>query len=171
MAPDQSTPENRRQARRSRYVWTLRVLGVGYALGALAALFHPNEIFYLLNVGPKVFKITEAIPEMTERFWLAPSTSALVMLSALSFLAAESPGIRGYALVHVLAKISAGAAFIYLFLDHERYFAYAFGAVTEFMLGALVAWVALWVPGKGSAPRPSSSSSSSSASISEVRPS
>jgi hypothetical protein len=122
----------------SQYAWTMRVLAVVYALGALLFFFFPNEIFYLINVGPKVFKITEAMPDSVEHFWLVLATSMMAMLSALSLLAAESPRIHGYALVHILSKTVSTAGFVYCFAAGPRYFGYLVGIATDLPLAVLV---------------------------------
>lgn len=123
-----------------KYVWSMRVLGVIYALGAISFFFFPDEVFYLLNNGPNVFKLGLVIPPSVEHFWLVLASSMMAMLAALSFLAAESPRIKGYALVHVLSKTVSTAGFIYSYLHHQHYFAYAVGALVDGSLAIFVTW-------------------------------
>lgn len=129
-----------------QYVWIMRVLGVLYALGAVLFFVFPSELVYLMNVGPKVFQITQAIAEPGERFWIMNASAMLVTLSAISFLSAESPSVRGYALVHLLAKVATGAGFLYLFLNHQRFFAYLVGAIVDLPLALLILFVLVRLP-------------------------
>ena len=128
----------------SQYVWLMRILGVVYALVGILFFFFPKEVFYLINVGPRLFATAGVapsllpIPDQTESFWLVLATSMMAMLSALSFLAAESPKVRGYALVHVLSKTVSVAGFIFLFLNDTRYFAYLVGVATDLPLAIAV---------------------------------
>ncbi len=131
-----STPKNPLK----HLVFFLRVMGVIYALLAFLFFFFPSEFFYLVNVGPKVFKITETIPDSSEKFWLVQGTSMLAMLSALSFLGAESPKTRGYLLVHLLSKTVSSVGFLYLFLNDHRYFAYLVGFIPDSLLGLVLCW-------------------------------
>lgn len=138
--PQSSTPPTYIPVKQKRFFWFLRIMGVLYALLGLAFFFFSNEIFYLMNVGPQVFKITETIPNPTEKFWLVLATSMMAMLSALSFLASESPWVRGYNLVHLLAKTASTAGFLYLFLNENRYFAYLLGVITDASIAVILTW-------------------------------
>jgi hypothetical protein len=118
-----------------QFILLMRIFGVIYALCAVVAFFFPTEVFYLMNVGPKVFKITEVIPYPSEHFWGVYATGMMAMLSALCFLASESPRIWGYSLVHLLAKVVTTLGFISMFMSDHRYFAYLLFAVID---GAIV---------------------------------
>jgi hypothetical protein len=133
----------------SQYVWLMRILGLLYVAGALLLFFFPNEIFYLINVGPKVFKITEAVPDSIEHFWLVLASTEMIMLSALSFLSAESPRTIGYLVVQLLAKTASTAGFIYMFIHDRAYFAYLTGSAIDIVIAltiAIAAFRALRVP-------------------------
>lgn len=125
---------------KSPFPWVMRGLGVLYILSAFFFLLFPNEIFYLINVGPKVFNVTQAIPEPMDRFWLISAASQMITLSALSFLAAQRPMRKSYVWVHLLAKGVACAGYVSLFAYQQQYFAYLIGATLE----ALIAIVILW---------------------------
>jgi hypothetical protein len=98
-----------------------------------------------MNVAPRVFPSAGllAIPDQTESFWLVLTTSMMAMLAALSFLASESPRIRGYALVHMLSKATSVAGFFYVFLLGPRYFAYIIGITTDLPILIAVTYVYL----------------------------
>ncbi|MCM2322180.1 MAG: hypothetical protein NDJ90_02855 [Oligoflexia bacterium] len=123
---------------RHHFPWSMRFLGVFYAAAALVFVLYPTELLYLLNVGPKVFNVTEALAEPTDRFWIVIAASSMAMLSALSFFAAESPKIRGYSLVHLLAKTVTMTGFAAMFIHDKRYFAYLVGAVVDAIIVFLV---------------------------------
>ena len=91
----------------------------------------PEELFYLINVGPRVFKAFQEIPMPSERFWVALSTSMTMMLSVTSFYSSLYPKIKGFVLIHIVSKVVSVAGFIYLFLRHAPYFAYILGAVVD----------------------------------------
>ncbi len=122
----------------SRYVWAMRFFALLYLLVGLGFFFFPNEVFYLINVGPKVFKLTEAVPDPTERFWLVLATSMMAMLAAVSLLAS----------VHLVSKICSTAGFAYQFLHHQNYFAYVLGILTDGPIALIVLWLALRTPFK-----------------------
>jgi hypothetical protein len=129
----------------SQYVWLMRILGVVYALVGSLFFFFPAEIFYLMNIGPRLFPSLGLleVPAQTESFWLVLATSMMMMLSALSFLASESPRIRGYALVHVLSKAVSVAGFFYMFLKGPQYAAYLVGITTDLPLLVVVTFTHL----------------------------
>lgn len=125
----------------ARYVWTMRGLAALYGVMAMVFFFFPAELVYLVNVGPKVFKLTEALPDIADRFWTVMSATAAVTLCALALFAAESPRIRGYALIQILAKVFTAAGFLTMYLQHARLFAYLVGLVSEALLALLTLWV------------------------------
>ncbi len=137
--------EERRISRLSRFVWTMRILGLLYAAFAVFLFLFPTEYFYLVNVGPKVFKLTEAIPDPVEKFFIVFATSSFAMLAGLSWFSATYPFIRGFVIVHLLAKVVTCYGFVYLFMNEQRYFAYATGAAIDFLIGLLVLWTAAFV--------------------------
>lgn len=118
----------------------LLILGGAYALLAVVFVFFPNEFVYLVNVGPKVFKLTEALPSPQDFFWSLMAGAMMAMLSALCFLSAESPRVRGYLLVHLLAKTVCALGFITVFLNQQRFFAYLVGAAFEVVIAAGLLW-------------------------------
>lgn len=121
----------------SQYVWLMRGLAVLYALGAVIAFFFPAELFYLINVGPKVFKITEAIADPAERFWLVMAVCALTMEAMVCLMASFSPKQAGYALIHLASKVVGVAGFVYFFLSEQKLFAYAVGAGFDGLIGLI----------------------------------
>lgn len=131
------------------YARTFRILGIIYVLMAFAFFFFPSELIYLVNVGPRVFRITEAIPDPNENLWNVLASALCATLASLSFLAAENPKIRGYALTHLLSRAVSTAGFLYCFANIKPYFAYLLGAISDGALFLLVAWLALR-PGRAS---------------------
>ena len=117
--------------RSENYSRALVVLGILYALGGLAFIFIPNEILYLVNVMPTVFKLAEAIPLPAERFWIVMAAAMMATLAALSFFSARYPLIRGYAWIHVLCKTVSGTGFLYMFFNDRHYFIYLLGTVLD----------------------------------------
>lgn len=137
-APSTSNERPAKRVRTAR-LW-LWVLAFAYGIGALVFFFFPNELIYLVNVGPKVFKITEAIPEPADRFWVVIASAAMAMFSGLSLFAAESPGIRGYNWVHLLGKTVTAAGYLYMYLNEHHYFVYLLGLFADLLIGGIVLW-------------------------------
>ena len=123
-----------------------RLIGILYGAIAFSFFFFPAEVFYLINVGPKVFRITEAIPDSPESFWRVFAAASFITLSAICFLAAETPKIRGYSILHLLNKIVSGACFLWLLSKGQHIFAYALGAFAEFFVFTIIAWITFRVP-------------------------
>src|SRR5689334_10502659 len=73
------------------YVWAMRVFAVVYSIVGLLFFFMPDETFYLINIGPKVFKVLEEVPVSPERFWLVLSTSMMAMLVVTSLYSSFYP--------------------------------------------------------------------------------
>lgn len=119
----------------------LRLLGIVYAFTGLSFLFFPNEVFYLINVGPQVFGFGEPIPDSVERFWIVLTTAMMAMLTLTAFLSAQYPGIRGYWLIHLLSKSVSTVCFVYMFIAHAPFFAYLVGVVTDGALAVLVLYM------------------------------
>jgi hypothetical protein len=130
--------EQRRMVRVFRFVWLMRFLGLFYVAFAVFLFLFPNELFYLINVGPKVFKVTEAIPDPVEKFFVVFAAAHFGMLAAISWYSAAYPLLRGYVVVHLIGKIISCYGFVYLFMNEQRYFAYATGAGIEVVTGILV---------------------------------
>jgi hypothetical protein len=141
--PNTDAHLRRRFARHYRYVWTMRAFGILYILVASVLFFLPDQLFSLINLVPEIFTVGEPIPLPTERFWLVLAVSMVSMLSAISFLAAKSPQIRGYAFVHVLSKVVSVLGFLYVFRNHQPYFAYLVGVITDAPIAVIVAFVTL----------------------------
>jgi len=123
----------------SRYAVLMRVLGTIYAIGAVLFLFFPEGIVQLINVFPAwlAFKV---MPVPDGRFWSVLATSMMVMLAILAFLSAAQPSNRGYPMVHLASKLTSSAGFLYQFMNHEKYFAYLVGVITDLPLALIVAW-------------------------------
>ncbi|HLD99035.1 MAG TPA: hypothetical protein VJB59_02185 [Bdellovibrionota bacterium] len=124
----------------SSYARTMFALGVAYALSASAFFFYPDEVFYLINVMPNVFKLAEAIPNPVERFWLVMASGLLGTLAVVSFFAARSPDIKGYGRLHILSKLISSAGFIYMFFHDKAYFAYLLGVAIDVLIALLISW-------------------------------
>ena len=125
-----------------RYINSMKFFGVVYIAVGLAFFFIPNQLFYVMNLPTKL-GLLEPIAESAERFWLVMTSAMMAMLAALSFLAAESPGIRGYALVHILSKTVSIAGFLYAFINHGHCLAYLIGAATDLPIALYVTWITI----------------------------
>lgn len=128
---------------KSQYIWLMRLLGLIYLGGGLLFFFFPSQIFYAINIIARIVPVVEAVPESSEFFWLVLATSMMLMLSFLSFLSSAYPDIKGYAGVHILSKLASSAGFLYLFLTHKKYFAYALGIATDLPIAFLVAFATI----------------------------
>jgi hypothetical protein len=115
-----------------QFAWVMRIFAFIYLVGGVMFFFMPGETFYLINVGPKVFKMFEEIPDrMEERFWVVLATSMMAMLMVLSLYSSIYPKVKSYVLTHMVSKAVSVTGFIYLFIRHRPYFAYLLGAVTD----------------------------------------
>lgn len=114
-----------------QFVWVMRIFTFNYIVVSLLFFFMPEELFYLINVGPKVFKAFLEIPVPSEHFWVVLSTSMTVMLAVASFYSSLYPKTKGFVLIHLISKATSIAGFTYLFLRDKPYFAYLFGAVVD----------------------------------------
>ncbi len=103
-----------------------------------AFFFFPSETFYLINVGPKVFKMFQDIPESSERFWLVLAFSMMLMLTLISFYSSFQPKNRALIVVHLLSKLTSTLGFCYMFFRQSPLFAYLTGAVTDGSLFLIV---------------------------------
>ena len=121
-------------------------MGVLYVIAAAILLFFPGELVYLLNVGPKVFGLTEALPDPLDRFFTVQAAALATVLAALSFLSAESPRTTSYPLVHLLAKVVTLTGFLYYLLNQKPYFAYGVGLAFELVATGAVLWHLLRIP-------------------------
>lgn len=120
-------------------VWAMKVFAFMYFVVGLLFFFMPEETFYLINIGPKVFGTFQEIPVPVERFWLVLATSMMAMLSLTALLSSQNPHVKGYLLLHMLSKSVSVAGFLYSFIRFQKYFAYLVGAVTDFSILVLVA--------------------------------
>lgn len=109
----------------------MRIFAFIYAVGAVLFFFMPEETFYLINVGPKVFKAFEEIPIPSERFWVTLSTAMMMMLVTTSLYSSFYPKIKGFVVIHLASKATSVAGYSYLFLKQKHYFAYLLGAATD----------------------------------------
>lgn len=113
------------------FVWVMRIYTVIYLVGAVLFFFMSEEVFYLINVGPKVLKIGTEIPMPSEHFWIVLATSMMMMLCFCSLYSSLYPEIKGFVAVHILSKSTSVAGFTYLYTKEPHAFAYALGAVTD----------------------------------------
>ncbi len=127
----------------------MRVLGVVYLAAGAGFFFFPAETFYLINVGPKVFKMFQDVPESTERFWLVLTFSMMMMLSFIAFYSSFQPKNYALALVHLLSKLISTLGFVYVFFNSAPLFAYIVGAATDgtIFLVVLVATIRVMAAG------------------------
>lgn len=122
-----------------QFVWVMRIFTFVYIIVASTFFFMPDELFYLINVGPKVFKAFQEIPVPTERFWSVLATAMVAMLSVTSFYSSLYPKQKGFVLIHLVSKTVSVAGLSYMFLRHQPYFAYLFGAVVDSSVILIVA--------------------------------
>ncbi|MBI3557588.1 MAG: hypothetical protein HY074_15110 [Deltaproteobacteria bacterium] len=116
----------------------MRIFTFIYFIGAIGFFFLPEETFYLVNIGPRVFKFWEEIPMPSEHFWVTLSTSMMMMLMTTSFYSSLYPKMKGYLLMHMISKVTSISGFIFLFLHDRHYFAYAYGALTDSLVVLIV---------------------------------
>jgi hypothetical protein len=121
-----------------QFQWVMRIFIFIYFVGAMFFFFMPNELFYLINIGPRVLKIYEEIAVPSERFWLVLATSMMVMLLVTSAYSSRYPKIKGYAMIHLASKATSVAGFLYCFLTVQPAFAYLLGAVTDSLVFVVV---------------------------------
>lgn len=118
----------------------MKALAAFYAVGAIVFFLFPAELIYLINVGPKVFKLTQAIADPADRYWTVLASAGMATLSALCLFSAESPEVRGYKLIHLLAKVVTLAGFLTMYVNDKHYFAYVLGIPTELAILTLLLW-------------------------------
>ncbi len=108
---------------------------------ALMFFFKPDELFYLLNVGPKVFRAFIDIPTASEHFFIATAASNYILIGLLLLVAGYHLRSKTILLVICAAKLLTVFSFMYLFNVHAHYFAYVAGATMEafYLLGILLA--------------------------------
>ena len=126
---------------RKKFIWVMRVFTIIYFVGGLLFFFMPNELFYLINIGPKVFKIAHELPiyeNPHEKFWLTLAVSMMSMLCLLSYSSSKNPDQKDYILIHMIAKITSVTGFIFLFVKDHAYFGYIVGAITDSMVIMIV---------------------------------
>ena len=122
-----------------QFVWVMRIFAFMYFVTAVLFFFMPDEVFYMINIGPKVFKTFEEIPMASEHFWLALATSMMVMLIVTAIFSSLYPEVKGYVVIHLASKLTSVAGFLYFFIKHHHYSAYLTGAVTDAVIFVLVA--------------------------------
>ncbi|MEW6058033.1 MAG: hypothetical protein AB1540_15610, partial [Bdellovibrionota bacterium] len=83
-----------------QFIWVMRIFTFVYSVGGLFFFFMPEEFFYLINIGPRVFKTFEEIPMPSERFWGVLAAGMMSMLAALSFYSSLYPRVKSYILMH-----------------------------------------------------------------------
>lgn len=132
-----------------RFQTILRGYGVIYCIGAIIFFFAPELLITLLNGVGEAIGIARSMPVPQERFWVVLSTAMMVMLVGVSFAAAGKPRERAYVYLHIAAKLTSTAGYLYLFLLHHAYFTYLVGAITDLPIAIIVyvtarqAWAAL----------------------------
>lgn len=114
-----------------QFVWVMRIFTFIYINISFLFFFMPEETFYLINIGPKVFKAYQEIPAPSEHFWVALSTAMTAMLAVTSFYSSLYPKLKGFVLIHLVSKAVSVAGFTFLFLRDQPYFAYLIGAVVD----------------------------------------
>ena len=138
----------------NQFVWVMRIYVFVYIVGTILFFFMPEELFYLINIGPKVFKMFEEIPQPSEHFWIVLTTSMLVMLCALSWFSSRSPETKSFVFIHLLSKGTSVAGFLYVFFKHKPYFAYLIGAVCDASIFLTILGFYLRAMAKGNALKP-----------------
>lgn len=118
----------------------MTLLGIGYLALAVILFLFVGEFVSVLNIFPTVFRFGEPLPVFNERFWSTLAAANALMLALLSFFSARSPGIKGYFLMHLAAKVFTASAFFYLFFHDKPYFAYFLGGSFDASVGIFVLW-------------------------------
>ena len=113
------------------FVWVMRIFTFIYFIFAIGFFLMPEETFYMINIGPRVFRVWEEIPMPSEHFWVVLSTSMMMMLTVTSFCSSLYPKMKGYMVIHMISKVTSVSGFIFMFLHDRPYFAYAYGALTD----------------------------------------
>jgi hypothetical protein len=129
----------------------MRIYALIYLVGAFLFFFMPEETFYLINVGPRVFKLAEEIPAPSERFWVVLSTSMMIMLFFAAVYSSMFPYVKGFVAIHLLSKATSVAGFLYCFFQ-KRYFAYGIGAACDGSIFLIVLLFYLRSAASGHAP-------------------
>ncbi len=120
------------------FVWVMRIFTFIYFIGAIGFFFLPEETFYLINIGPRVFKFWEEIPMPSEHFWVTLSTSMMMMLMVTSWCSSIYPKMKSYLLIHMVSKFTSISGFLFLFVRDRHYFAYGYGALTDSLVVLIV---------------------------------
>jgi hypothetical protein len=132
-----------------RFQTILRGYGVIYCIGAVIFFFVPELLITLLNGVGEAIGLARTMPVPEERFWVVLSTAMMVMLVGVSFAGAARPGERAFVYLHIAAKVTSTAGYLYLFVLHDAYFTYLVGAITDLPIAVIVflaarqAWAAL----------------------------
>lgn len=114
------------------------ILGIFQILTALMFFFRPNEFFYLINVGPKVFRAFIEIPNANEKFWIAYASQYYILSGLLTLVAGYQTRNKSALLILVFSKLLCSLSLFYLFNVHEKYFAYVAGGIVEGFLIILI---------------------------------
>lgn len=140
------TPELRKLVRIHQYSWMMRLLGAAYSLAAVFAFFLSSELISFLNLAPKLLSFTEALPRSETLFWEIIAASGFAGLACLSFVAAASPGVKGYPIIHLVVKAFSIAGFAWMLLNGPKYFAYGAALIFDIPIAIWLLWSIIRVP-------------------------
>lgn len=121
----------------------MRFFTLFYFLLAVLIFLFPIEVFYLINLAPKLLQLGQAIPEPTESFFLVYASSAMILLGGLSLLSSLYPKTPGYPLLHLLSVSVTSAGFAFLFYKEQPYFAYGIGFGGNLLIALLLLWAVI----------------------------
>jgi hypothetical protein len=127
----------------------MRVLGMAYVLGAVIFFFLSKELIAALNFGPGLLHFFQPLQTTPDHFWSHLAGALFGLLAAICFLAAESPYTKGYALVHLLAKMMIVLAFLSELVTtpwSQGLFAYWAVLLVDLPVLFLAAWVLIRLP-------------------------
>ena len=110
------------------------IIGIFHILAACMFYFRPDEFFYLVNVGPKVFRAFIEIPNASERFWIAYASQYYILSGLLIIVSGYQNRNKPVLLILVLSKLICSFSLFHLFNVHEKYFAYFAGGIVEAFL-------------------------------------
>jgi len=118
----------------------MRFLALYYLLGGLVCFFFPTQVAFVLNLVPSLLFIFEAIPGVTDPFWLVLGCSYLLTRGLIALMASFNPDSKGYPWILVFSQVITITGFLYLFIYVERFFAYLLGTGLELVLLVMILW-------------------------------
>ncbi len=136
-----SQPPPQTSTKNSRYTFTMGILFLIYIAMGLIYYFFPSQLFYLANLGTKIFSSTQPIPDtVPERFWSFHTVILAFLLAMISLFSAQSPSKKGLPFLHFLTKAAMASGFIYLFYTDRPLFIYCLGAGMETLIALVLLW-------------------------------